>query len=96
MRGRRHPGRTRGQIVTAFVVLKPGYEAGDGMAKALQDYVKATIAPYKYPRRIEFVASLPRSETGKLLRSRLRQSRSALPAATPPEPKGEPHHATGC
>jgi 2-aminobenzoate-CoA ligase len=43
------------------------------MAKALQDFVKATIAPYKYPRAIEFVPALPRTETGKLQRFRLRE-----------------------
>ena len=63
----------RGQIVKAFVVLREGRVAGPEMAKALQDYVKATIAPYKYPRAIEFRASLPRTETGKLQRFRLRQ-----------------------
>ncbi len=63
----------RGQVVKAFVVLKPGEAADDGMAQALQDFVKASIAPYKYPRQIEFCSSLPRTETGKLQRFRLRQ-----------------------
>ncbi|WP_077036603.1 AMP-binding protein [Pelomonas sp. KK5] len=63
----------RGQIVKAFVVLREGRVAGPEMAKALQDYVKAMIAPYKYPRAIEFRPSLPRTETGKLQRFRLRQ-----------------------
>ena len=63
----------RGQIVKAFVVLKPGFEPSAQMVKALQDYVKETIAPYKYPRAIEFVAALPRTETGKLQRFKLRQ-----------------------
>jgi 2-aminobenzoate-CoA ligase len=67
------PDARRGQVVGAFVVLKPGYPAGDQTARALQDFVKATIAPYKYPRLIEFVATLPRSETGKLQRFKLRQ-----------------------
>jgi 2-aminobenzoate-CoA ligase len=62
----------RGQIVKAFVVLKPGSSASEAMAKTLQDYVKANIAPYKYPRAVEFVASLPRTETGKLQRFKLR------------------------
>jgi len=62
----------RGTIVKAFVVLKPGH-AGDGaMVDVLQNHVKRTIAPYKYPRRIEFVDALPRTETGKLQRFRLR------------------------
>jgi 2-aminobenzoate-CoA ligase len=64
----------RGQIVKAFVVLKPGHAGDAAMAKGLQDFVKATIAPYKYPRAIEFRDSLPRTETGKLQRFRLRQS----------------------
>jgi 2-aminobenzoate-CoA ligase len=62
----------RGMIVKAFVVLKPG-EVGDAaLAQALQDFVKQTIAPYKYPREIEFRTSLPRTETGKLQRFRLK------------------------
>ena len=73
------PDDDRGQLVKAFVVLKPGVaEANDAqgqaaLAKAMQDFVKATIAPYKYPRAIEFRASLPRTETGKLQRFRLRE-----------------------
>ncbi|MEO8344249.1 MAG: AMP-binding protein [Betaproteobacteria bacterium] len=62
----------RGQIVKAFVVLKSGSEASDAMVKALQEHVKQSIAPYKYPRAIAFVASLPRTETGKLQRFRLK------------------------
>lgn len=63
----------RGQLVCAFVVLKPGWTAGEQLTKALQDFVKSTIAPYKYPRRIEFVETLPRTETGKLQRFKLRE-----------------------
>jgi 2-aminobenzoate-CoA ligase len=62
----------RGQIVKAFVVLRPGFAAGDALAKTLQDYVKANIAPYKYPRAVDFVDALPRTETGKLQRFKLR------------------------
>lgn len=62
----------RGQIVKAFVVLKDGISPEESTIKMLQDYVKAEIAPYKYPRNIEFVATLPRTETGKLQRFRLR------------------------
>jgi 2-aminobenzoate-CoA ligase len=62
----------RGQIVKAFVVLKPGHAGDDAMTRALQDFVKQTIAPYKYPRAIEYRAALPRTETGKLQRFRLR------------------------
>ncbi|WP_431258351.1 benzoate-CoA ligase family protein [Roseateles chitinivorans] len=73
------PDEERGQVVKAFVVLKPGPTAAAGaddeaaLIKAIQDFVKATIAPYKYPRAIEFRASLPRTETGKLQRFRLRE-----------------------
>ncbi|PLP98871.1 AMP-binding protein [Cupriavidus pauculus] len=63
----------RGQVVTAYVVLRPGVAADEVTRTALQDYCKREIAPYKYPRRIEFVAVLPRTETGKLQRFRLRQ-----------------------
>ncbi|MDB5873036.1 MAG: putative 2-aminobenzoate-CoA ligase [Ramlibacter sp.] len=68
------PDEERGMIVKAFCVLKPGHSADAAMAKALQDHVKASIAPFKYPREIEFVAGLPRTETGKLQRFKLRQS----------------------
>jgi 2-aminobenzoate-CoA ligase len=68
------PDAERGQIVKAYVVLRPGHQGNAAMAKALQDYVKAAIAPYKYPREIEFVAALPRTETGKLQRFKLRQT----------------------
>jgi 2-aminobenzoate-CoA ligase len=63
----------RGQIVAAYVVLKAGI-AGDALcAKRLQDHVKATIAPYKYPRAVNFVDALPKTATGKIQRFRLRQ-----------------------
>jgi 2-aminobenzoate-CoA ligase len=65
------PDAERGRIVKAFVVLRPGVVAGPDMAKALQDFVKQTIAPYKYPRAVAFVSSLPRTGTGKLQRFRL-------------------------
>ncbi|MGH7712263.1 MAG: AMP-binding protein [Gemmatimonadaceae bacterium] len=70
------PDEERGQIVKAYVVLRPapeGRNAGDpDIVKQLQDYVKAQIAPYKYPRAIEFLDALPRTATGKLQRYRLR------------------------
>ncbi|WP_374669639.1 AMP-binding protein [Ramlibacter sp.] len=68
------PDDERGMIVKAFCVLKPGHTGDAAMVKTLQEHVKATIAPYKYPREIEFVTSLPRTETGKLQRFRLRQN----------------------
>ncbi|MHB1123132.1 MAG: AMP-binding protein [Ramlibacter sp.] len=67
------PDDARGMIVKAFCVLKPGHAGNAAMVKALQDHVKATIAPFKYPREIEFLPSLPRTETGKLQRFKLRQ-----------------------
>ena len=63
----------RGMVVRAFVVLKPDFAANDTMTKSLQDHVKATIAPYKYPRIVSFVEKLPRTETGKLQRFKLKQ-----------------------
>ena len=66
----------RGMVVMAFVVLKVGHAADATTTATLQDFVKAQIAPYKYPRRIEFVTSLPRTESGKLQRHRLRQMQS--------------------
>ena len=67
------PDEARGMVVKAFVVLRPGFEGDAALVKALQEFVKQTIAPYKYPRQIEFRASLPRTETGKLQRFRLRE-----------------------
>jgi len=63
----------RGQIVKAYVVLKEGYPPGPQMVKDLQEFVKQTIAPYKYPRAVEFRPALPRTETGKLQRFKLRE-----------------------
>jgi 2-aminobenzoate-CoA ligase len=67
------PDEERGQIVKAFVVLRAGFAPGPERVKELQDFVKHAIAPYKYPRAIEFRAQLPRTETGKLQRFRLRE-----------------------
>ncbi|MEC9267022.1 MAG: AMP-binding protein [Pseudomonadota bacterium] len=67
------PDEERGQIVKAFVVLAQGHSAGPELVKALQDHVKATIAPYKYPRRVEFIDALPKTQTGKVQRFRLRE-----------------------
>jgi len=66
------PDEERGQIVKAFVVLRPSHAPGEQTARELQDFVKARIAPYKYPRAVEFVSALPRTDTGKLQRFRLR------------------------
>jgi 2-aminobenzoate-CoA ligase len=67
------PCDERGQRVKAFVVPCPGYEPGGALAHALQHHVKATIAPYKYPREVEFVEALPKTATGKLQRFALRK-----------------------
>ena len=64
----------RGQIVEAHVVLKEGVAPGAECAKRLQDHVKATIAPFKYPRSVKFIEALPKTQTGKIQRFRLRQS----------------------
>ena len=68
------PDEERGQIVQAFVVIKSGQTGDETLTRALQDHVKQAIAPFKYPRRIVYVASLPRTETGKLQRFKLRQT----------------------
>jgi 2-aminobenzoate-CoA ligase len=67
------PDAERGQIVKAFVVLRPDVQASSELVKELQDFVKQAIAPYKYPRAIEFRDSLPKTQTGKLQRFHLRQ-----------------------
>ena len=66
------PDEQRGQIVKAFVVLRAAHAGDAAMVHTLQDHVKASVAPYKYPRTIEFLDTLPRTETGKLQRFRLR------------------------
>jgi 2-aminobenzoate-CoA ligase len=67
------PDDERGQIVKAYIVLNAGFAGDMAMTRTLQDYVKATVAPFKYPRAIEYVTSLPRTETGKLQRFALRR-----------------------
>jgi 2-aminobenzoate-CoA ligase len=73
------PDEERGMIVHAFVVLKKNFPADEKLKKDLQEYVKRTIAPYKYPRAIDFVAALPRTETGKLQRFKLRTEGRGTP-----------------
>ena len=65
--------RQRGHVVKAFVVVAEGVGAGDELVAELQQHVKERIAPYKYPRRIEFVDALPRTLTGKVQRAVLRK-----------------------
>lgn len=66
------PDEERGEIVKAFIVLRPGFVGSDALAKALQEHVKQVTAPYKYPRCVEFVHDLPKTPSGKLLRRLLR------------------------
>jgi 2-aminobenzoate-CoA ligase len=68
------PDPERGMVVKAFCVLRAGFSTDAAMVQALQDHAKAHLAPYKYPREIEFLHALPRTETGKLQRFRLRES----------------------
>ena len=77
------PDEARGQLVTAFVVLRDGVAGDEARTKELQDFVKQRIAPYKYPRRIAYVAELPKTATGKLQRFRLRQQAPAATEAGP-------------
>ncbi len=67
------PDELRGEVVKAFVVLTSGYKPTDELVKELQDYVKKVTAPYKYPRKIEFVESLPKTVSGKIRRIELRE-----------------------
>ena len=67
------PDEERGHIVKAFVVLKSHVQPAESLVKELQTFVKSQIAPYKYPREIEFVTALPRTDTGKLQRFKLRE-----------------------
>ncbi len=67
------PDDARSMLVKAYVVLREGVTGDDAKAKELQDFVKQQIAPYKYPRAVEFVDGLPRTATGKLQRFRLRE-----------------------
>lgn len=67
------PDPERGQVVAAFVVLKPNFKPGDELEEAIRNFVKTSLAPYKAPRLIKFVAELPKTETGKIKRSALRK-----------------------
>ncbi|MGN6460597.1 MAG: AMP-binding protein [Pseudolabrys sp.] len=71
------PCPERGQIVKAYIVLRPGHTPNADTARMLQDHVKATVAPYKYPRAVEFVTELPKTQTGKLQRFELRKRASS-------------------
>jgi len=60
------PDRTRGELVAAFVVVNQGFAASDGLRRELQDLVKSALAPYKYPRRLDFIEAIPRDSVGKV------------------------------
>ena len=79
------PDAQRGEVVKAFVVLVSEAVASDALVDELQQHVRATTAPYKYPRKIEFVDELPKTLTGKILRRELRQREFALVSTTLPE-----------
>ena len=66
------PDPIRGEIIKACIVLAPGFEPSDGLAKEIQEFVKKKTAPYKYPREIEFVTELPKTVSGKVRRAVLR------------------------
>jgi acyl-coenzyme A synthetase/AMP-(fatty) acid ligase len=66
------PDETTGEAVKAYIVLKPGHSPGEGLKGELQKHVKDKLAPYKYPRWIEFLGELPKTATGKIQRFKLR------------------------
>jgi acyl-coenzyme A synthetase/AMP-(fatty) acid ligase len=71
------PDPTRGAIVKSFVVLKKGHGSSEKLAREIQDHVKKIAAPYMYPRAIEFVDELPKTQSGKIMRKVLREAESA-------------------
>ena len=82
------PDTQRGEVVKAFVVLAPGHAAGPALAAELQDHVKKAVAPYKYPRAVAFVESLPRTVSGKISRRLLRESEFFPFLPSQPVPSG--------
>jgi acyl-coenzyme A synthetase/AMP-(fatty) acid ligase len=66
------PDEIRGQVVRAVVVLRDGIAPGDALARELQDHVKESTAPYKYPRVVDFADALPKTPSGKIKRAQLR------------------------
>ena len=68
------PDPIRGMVVMAFVVLREGFCASAALEEEIQQHVKQTIAPYKYPRRVEFVTALPKTTSGKIKRRVLRET----------------------
>jgi 2-aminobenzoate-CoA ligase len=68
------PCEERGSVVTAHIVLKDGHTGDDALTADIQAFVKRTIAPYKYPRRVIYADALPKTQTGKIQRFRLREA----------------------
>ena len=66
------PDEVRGQVVKATIVLAKGYEPSDELVKEIQNHVKHATAPYKYPRVVEFVRELPKTSSGKIMRTAIR------------------------
>ncbi|TDU79891.1 2-aminobenzoate-CoA ligase [Streptomyces sp. KS 21] len=89
------PDERRGMLVKAYVVLGAGVPADEATARELQAHVKGTIAPYKYPRAVEFVERLPRTGNGKLQRGELREWARAAAGAPAPDPTPAPVEADG-
>jgi acetyl-CoA synthetase len=77
------PDRERGAVVKAFVVLAPGFEPGATLVEELQRHVRGKLAPYEYPKEIEFIAALPMTTTGKVQRKVLRLQEEARAKAAP-------------
>jgi acetyl-CoA synthetase len=80
------PDAERGAVVKAYVVLAPGFAAGDALVAQLQQHVRGKLAPYEYPKEIEFIDALPMTTTGKVQRRVLRLREEAL--AAKPDPQG--------
>ncbi len=74
------PDEDRGSVVKAYIVLGKDYEPGEDLARDIQDFCKRQTAPYKYPRKLEFVSELPKTTSGKIRRVELRQREMAQPA----------------
>ncbi|MGZ3434186.1 MAG: AMP-binding enzyme, partial [Isosphaeraceae bacterium] len=74
------PDPVRGMVVKAFILLREGCSPSDSLAEQIQEYVKRTVAPYKYPRRIQFVSALPKTISGKIKRRELRELERARAA----------------
>ena len=76
------PDPDRGNVVKAFVVLRPGYEPGEALVAELQEHCRRVTAPYKYPREIEFLSELPKTRSGKIRRVELRAAELQKKGAT--------------